>query len=356
MARGLLGLARRPPIRPAAGRAGDGCGGLPPRPDSFAPSRCSGWHRQERRWASSSCRVSGCWWGGDSAPARFLDRHPARASPLAGVAVVAVGRRRPAGPDPRPVDHRRDDRALRQRGWRRRAYAFADGHGSVFAAFSHSVDFSRALPSLFRQGETATVALMQAVVWLVATAAAAWLVAANAGAFGRRRRDRAGWTDAAGGCRDRRVRGLAGGRRRDPWTPGAAALAVAAGRRQRGVAGIGIEHACVPAGCDGLIAGLRLRTPESVPLQPPVLLHVPDLPAGDYDVRARARWAAPAALQVELGREAWPFATWALGDAAAVVQSADGPAFRAGARHPSCRGPRCGSSPSAPRGAPRAPA
>ena len=66
---------------------------------------------------------------------------------------------------------------------------------------------------------------------------------------------------------------------------------------------------------DGLIAGLRLRTPESVPLQPPVLLHVPDLPAGDYDVRTESAGPASAALQVELGREAWPFATWALGDA-----------------------------------------
>ena len=101
----------------------------------------------------------------------------------------------------------------------------------------------------------------------------------------------------------------------EAWTPGAAALAVVQDASQRGIAGLGIET-LRPRRVDGLIAGLRLRTPESVPLQPPVLLHVPDLPAGDYDVRTESDGAAPATLQVELGREAWPFATWALGEAA----------------------------------------
>ena len=32
-----------------------------------------------------------------------------------------------------------------------RAYMFADGRGSVFAAFSRSVDVGLALPSLFRR-------------------------------------------------------------------------------------------------------------------------------------------------------------------------------------------------------------
>ena len=252
------------------------------------------------------------WWGGDSAPARFLTvTLPAQALWLAwswsrsGAGVRRVLTLALSITAAMTVLYASVDGGAR-------AYAFADGHGSVFAAFSHSVDVSRALPSLFRQGETATVALIQAVVWLVATAAAAWLVARTPAASGEgAATGLGGLTLLAAAAIAASVGWRAAGA--EPWTPGAAALALVQDAGQRGLAGIGIDS-LRPRGVQGLIAGLRLRTPESVPLQPPVLLHVPDLPAGDYDVRTESAGTAPAALQVELGREAWPFATWALGD------------------------------------------
>ena len=254
------------------------------------------------------------WWGGDSAPARFLTvTLPAQALWLAwlwsrsGAGIRRVLTLALSITATMTVLYASVDGGAR-------AYSFADGNGSVFAAFSHSVDFSLAMPSLFRQGETATVALMQALVWLVAMAGAAWLVARTQVPSGE------GTATGLGGLTLLAAAAIAAsvGWRvagAEAWTPGAAALAVVQDASQRGIAGIGIET-LRPRRVDGLIAGLRLRTPESVPLQPPVLLHVPDLPAGDYDVHTESDGAAPATLQVELGREAWPFATWALGEAA----------------------------------------
>ena len=129
-----------------------------------------------------------------------------------------------------------------------RAYAFADGHGSVFAAFSHSVDFSLALPSLFRQGETATVALMPGP----------GLARRDGGGGVARARERRapsgeGTATGLGGLTLLAAAAIAAsvGWRvagAEAWTPGAAALALVQDASQRGIAGIGIDSPASRAG------------------------------------------------------------------------------------------------------------
>ena len=64
-----------------------------------------------------------------------------------------------------------------------------------------------------------------------------------------------------------------------------------------------------------IVQGLSLRSPESVPVQPPTLLYVPNLAAGEYELHTSAA-ASAGVLRLEVGREAWPLATWAPGDPA----------------------------------------
>jgi hypothetical protein len=55
-----------------------------------------------------------------------------------------------------------------------------------------------------------------------------------------------------------------------------------------------------------------------VPTQPPTLLYVPNLPAGEYELSTSSP-ASAGILRLEVGREAWPLATWAPGDPAPVL-------------------------------------
>jgi hypothetical protein len=243
------------------------------------------------------------WWGGDSAPARFLTvTLPALALWLAHlwsrtgpggrrVLVLALG-----ATSAMTLLYAGVDGGAR-------AYAFADGRGSVFDAFSDSVDFGLALPSLFRPGATPNLALAQAVSWLAGALIATWLVVRLPPTRGEAAASGAGALFVAmammvGATAGWRAAGVS------PWTPGAAALAFVQAASARGIVGGGAETG----------QGLHLRTPESVPVSPPVALYVPNLPAGSYAVRVDAPRSAGSSLQLELGRGAWPFVSWTVGE------------------------------------------
>ncbi|MGE0363909.1 MAG: hypothetical protein AB7H93_08520 [Vicinamibacterales bacterium] len=249
------------------------------------------------------------WWGGDSAPARFLVvTLPALALWMAhGWSSATAGGRRVmvlglAVSAAMTVLYASIDGGAR-------AYAFADGRASVFAAFSHSVDVGLALPALFRPGETLAASLRLALVWLAAGAVAAFLVArmplrgddASATGMGGLVILVAAAVAAGTGWR------LTG---RTPWTTDGAALALVQGVADgRGGVGVGLDS-WRPRPVGALIGGLRLRTPESVPLQPPMWLYLPNVPAGRYAVGVAASSGAAPTLRLELGRDAWPFTEW----------------------------------------------
>jgi hypothetical protein len=253
------------------------------------------------------------WWGGDSAPARFLvvtlpalalwTAHGWSSVGTGGRRVMALGLALSAA---MTFLYASIDGGAR-------AYAFADGQASVFAAFSHSVDLGLALPALFRPGETLATSAQLALVWLAAGAVAAWLVALIPG------RGDDGWATGLGGLVLLVAAAVAAGTGwrltgRTPWTTDGGALALV----QRladgaGGAGFGLQS-WRPRPIDTLIGGLRLRTPESVPVQPPMLLYLPNVPAGRYALRAAAPTGAAAPLRLELGRDAWPFVEWALSE------------------------------------------
>jgi hypothetical protein len=254
------------------------------------------------------------WWGGDSAPARFLTVIlPALAIWLAHLWSRAAGGGRRvlvlalAATAAMTLLYAGVDGGAR-------AYAFADGRGSVFEAFSASVDVGLALPSLFREGDTASLALAQAVSWLIAGGLAAWLVARlpHSGSEARASGTAAllvALVTIAGAQAGWRASGAS------PWTPGTAALSLVQAASERGLVAVGGETGRPrPAAQAGL--GLHLRTPESVPLTPPVTLYVPNLPAGTYVVHVEGRREPASVLRLELGRDAWPFASWRLDSAA----------------------------------------
>ena len=248
------------------------------------------------------------WWGGDSAPARFLVvALPALSLWLAHRwAIGDVGQRRvvvlllAVTAAVTVLFATVEDGA--------RAYAFADGRASVFAALSRSVDVGLALPALFRQEQTLAQALALAGVWLFAGGAACAAIArlpaprgepAAAGVGGAvllvatMVAATVGW----------RVVGVT------PWTTAGAALAWI--QEAVGAPGVGLGiDSWRPRSADALSGGLALRTPETVPLAAPLLLYLPNLPAGDYVIRAATAPGATAAVQIELGRDAWPFAAW----------------------------------------------
>lgn len=251
------------------------------------------------------------WWGGDAAPARFLTvvlpalalwaAHAWSTSGAGGRRVLSLALAASAAMTTLY--------ALVDGG--ARAYAFADGRGSVFEAFSPSVDLSLALPSLFRPGETTGRSLALALLWLVAGAVAA---AGAARVSDRRGEGRASAMAAALVLAVAALTAETGWRiaGATPWTPGTAALTLVRDAGTRGIAGIA-------PGTTGLrpvndvVARVRLVTPETVPLSPPLLLYVPAVPAGVYDVRGDVD-AGSGPRRLELGREAWPFATWTAGD------------------------------------------
>jgi hypothetical protein len=248
------------------------------------------------------------WWGGDAAPARFLTvTLPIFAIWLAERWVAAgEGARRVlvlllAATAAFTVGYAMVDGGAR-------AYAFPDGRGSMFEAFSPAVDLSLALPSLFRPGESAAEAAMSALVWIVCCGGAAWAAArvpvggrdAHAAAMaglvlliGAAVAAQAAWA----------VRAVS------PWTPATGALAL-------------VRHASTAWTMTGgaswwpgqrRLDGIRLTTPESIPVGPPVLLYVPGLPAGQYELHA-PRPARGQTFRLELGRDAWPFVEWGSAD------------------------------------------
>ena len=251
------------------------------------------------------------WWGGDAAPARFLTvvlpamalwaAHAWSASGAGGRRVLSLALAASAAMTALY--------ALVDGG--ARAYAFADGRGSVFEAFSPSVDLSLALPSLFRPGETTGLSLVLALLWITAGSVAA---AGAARVSDRRGEGRASALAAALVLAVAGLTAEAGWRiaGATPWTPGTAALTLVRDAAARGLAGFAPGTSGVQP-VDDVVARLRLVTPETVPLSPPLLLYVPNVPAGVYDVRADVV-AGSGPLRLELGREAWPFATWSAGD------------------------------------------
>ena len=252
------------------------------------------------------------WWGGDSAPARFLTvTLPAQALWLAflwsragggGRRVLTLALGLTAGITALYASV--DDGA--------RVATFADGRGSIFEALSHSVDVALALPSLFRDGESTAHSLVLAVTWIALIGAASWLAARLPATRGE------GPATGIGGVLILGAAALAadlGWRvsRAEAWTAATAGLAVVRDAAAAGVAGVGPDT-WWPRAVDDLVSGVRLGTPESIPIRAPVLLHVPNLPAGRYQIRVDPHSTAAAALHVELGRDAWPFAVWTTGD------------------------------------------
>lgn len=248
------------------------------------------------------------WWGGDSAPARFLVvTLPAAALWLAHRWAIGGGGQRRVmvlllgvTTAVTVLFATVDDGA--------RAYAFADGRASVFAALSHSVDVGLALPALFRQAQTTAQAVALAVVWLVAGGAACAAIArlpaprgeAAAAGVGGFVLLTAAMAAATVGWR---VAGVT------PWTTAGAALTWVQKAGTAPGVGLGIDSWRLRS-ADAVSGGLALRTPETVPIAAPLLLHLPNLPAGDYVVRVAPAPGPGAAVQIELGRDAWPFATW----------------------------------------------
>ncbi|MGD9902905.1 MAG: hypothetical protein AB7U83_05515 [Vicinamibacterales bacterium] len=249
------------------------------------------------------------WWGGDSAPARFLTVVlPALALWLArGWSVAGPGGRRVVVLGVTVNAALTLLYATVDGG--ARAYTFPDGLGSVFSAFSDSVDLGLAMPSLFRTDLSFSTACLLALVWasggLVAAAMVARLPARREGA-----------ATALGGlvlCVVGLLTATAGWQvaGRAPWTSAGGRLAWYRHAASQGSAGLGLDGWRLRP-LDDVAMRLGLRTPESVPIRPPVLLHLPDLPAGRYALRTAAPPGATATLRLELGRDAWPFAEWPL--------------------------------------------
>ena len=188
---------------------------------------------------------------------------------------------------------------------------FADGRGSVFDAFSRSVDVGQALPSLFRAGETGQHCRR------------AEPRVAGRGRDGRRsspafpparRRygHRSGRTRGVRLRRPRRAGWLAG--RSRPW------MDTGSGRSRSGQRAPWPgrpDWGSIPRGRVRSIrscSGLSLRTPESMPVAAAdaALRAEP----GRRRVRAshlrRGGWPS----RLEVGRDAWPLAAWAPGDPA----------------------------------------
>lgn len=257
------------------------------------------------------------WWGGDSAPARFLvvvlptlalwlahlwarSGVPARRLLSIALAITAT----------MTVLYATVDDGGR-------AFNFPDGRGSIFEGLSRSVDVAQSLPALHRPGATAATELPLALIWLAGVSVAAlaviavpvrrdpgvaWAISSLMVGVGIAMTVGVGWNWRAAG----------------PWTPGSAAhtLLRALAAPDLIVAASSWPPAVAPS--TRLVRHLRLTTPESLPLSRPLLLYVPNLPAGDYQLHATPRpgGATGETLSLELGRDATPFATWSVGSPA----------------------------------------
>ncbi|MCA1583907.1 MAG: hypothetical protein LC791_03730 [Acidobacteria bacterium] len=178
-----------------------------------------------------------------------------------------------------------------------------DGRGTLFEWMSPSLDLSTALPSLFREGATLSSEATVAGIWAVAvasaieqvTAPAAWRVAAAALLVVLTLTPALVW----------QWRGIS------PWTPDRAqmALLTAAGHSRRPTA------LAMPG--PRLVSRQRLVSQLSIGLAsarpPAALLHVPMAPAGRYRIEVVPRTEGLTTshrLTLALGRNAWPWAEW----------------------------------------------
>ncbi len=278
------------------------------------------WHTRPLLAAASAIAAVGTlvmaaswvWWGGQSGPARFL------------VAVMPIGALWLAvwwttvGPALRTLALAGIVMAVTSTTLLVVADSGAyvvndpDGAGTVFQWMSHSVSLAEALPSMFRPGATPTSEAAVAMIWSgVAITVAVTMRAryrAVASSYVR-------WAGSAILC----VVGLSLGSTivwwwRDvvPWTPDRAELAVlhAAGRVGLDVAAAGPPPRLTRP--HDLVAALAIEAPRL--FSPSAALHVPFVPAGRYRIEASPLPGLQSDVQrrlvLELGREAWPMATW----------------------------------------------
>jgi hypothetical protein len=252
------------------------------------------------------------WWGGQSGPARFL----VPVLPMAALWMAAwwptasVGLRALAC-----------GALLMSACWTtllvtadRGAYVVnnPDGAGTLFEWISQSINVAEALPSMFRPGATPTSEAGIALIWSVTAVLAAWLAHARIGPGRGAPRQ---WAAAAilsvgwltiGAAAAWTWRGVS------PWTPERAKLAAlqAAGRGWHEVGLMRPPLRLTPPRM--LLSGLSIESPRHG--RSPASLHVPFVPAGRYRVESRPTWPSAAnqdrTFTLELGREAWPIATW----------------------------------------------
>lgn len=252
------------------------------------------------------------WWGGDSAPARFLTvLTPALAVWIGlGWAAAAAGTRRALIAALALTTSMTWMLVTVDGG--QHAYNFPDGRSSVLETASQAVDLAASVPSMFRRGASVRSEAPVAVAWAVALVAAGVVMA---------RWPRASWRAPFAGAAAllTLATGAAAGwslREAGPWTTARAQLALLTRLADVDAALAGPRPRLVPT--KDLARRLVLRTPETL-ASTPWHLYVPNLPAGRYALRAARGAGAPARLAVELGRDAWPYATW--------VPGADDPVF-----------------------------
>lgn len=257
------------------------------------------------------------WWGGDSAPARFLTVALPVAAAALGSAWAASGERRrrvllfalalsvTATALMATVDGGGH------------VYNFPDGRGSIFEALSPAVNVAAALPSMFRPEATLHSELPIVAIWIAAAslagAAIAWWPTSAPGGPGVAAMV-ALVIGGGGASAAWAMRGV------DSRTPAAAQLQLARRMAVSSAAGLGIwPHASL----DALARRLALRTPESLTQPADMRLYVPDVPAGTYAITtAPAAVANGGECRLELGRDAWPYAVWDARDTPPTVRLA----------------------------------
>lgn len=269
------------------------------------------WHRRRLIAVAGATALAGVmltsslwvWWGGDSAPARFLTVVLPVAA--AGLGVLWAT----SGP-----------------GWRRllllalvltvmwtalmatvdggaHVFNFPDGRGSLFDALSPAVSVALALPSMLAADAAWSMEVYVAAIWLGAATLAAMLVVW----WPAERRGGLGVAALA-------VLVISGAAASAAWaargvtatTPATAHLHLATR-----LADTTAPSFWPPGGSDPVIRALTLRTPESLTLPPEAQLYVPNVPAGAYVIE-RTRTASPdiGSCRLELGRDTVPYATW----------------------------------------------
>jgi hypothetical protein len=262
------------------------------------------------------------WWGGDSAPARFLvPIVPLTCLSLAAWWTSASIRARTFASVTTVIG-----------AWLTACLALAgggsysinapDGRATIFEWLGPNVDLSLALPSLFRPDAQAGAEGVVAALW-IATGLVALAVIVH---WRRRVADSIGasWLLASTVT----IVWLTSGaslallwRDVPPWTPdrGQLRLLQTAGSStlELGIHGPAPRFVSRDEALSSL--GISMPTTETTP----VLLHVPFVPAGRYQIgvdlsAATTDASSSPTLRLELGREAAPFAIWAASDSASA--------------------------------------